>query len=88
MIEHALNDMRGALEVINMVDTLSGRPELHERDETWKERAGVICLRASLLSEWADRDDLDSMEIALNALGAHILAMKMAILAVREMRLP
>jgi len=88
MISHAIHDIRVALDGMNERDMMCGLPPLHEQDKTWGERAGEIALRASILVDWAARGDLDTIEVALNSLGAQVLATKLAIMAARETRLP
>lgn len=83
-----LDDFQFALGERDGRDRLCGLPPLAEQDRTWKERAAEVCLRAKLLAEWADRDDLDSLELAVDALGAQLLAIKLALHAARETRIP
>lgn len=85
---HALHDIRGHLEQANLRERACGLPALHRQDKTWKERAGELCLRASYLAEFVDRDDLESASAALDALGAQVVAMKMAIIATQDTRVP
>jgi hypothetical protein len=84
----ALWDFHNALDACDARDALCGLPALHEQDRGWRERASEIHLRARLLDDWANRDSLDDLNIAVDAIGAQLLALKMAIIAAQQARVP
>lgn len=83
-----MREFRVRFDELNAIEECCGLPPIQEQDWSWVRRAVELERRLALVSEWArSGDELAYLDVALDLLGAHLVAMKLAVARAMDARI-